>query len=425
MTPPIQKRIEQIRRGEVPEGYKKTKVGIIPAEWKTTRFKCKFTRLTRKNTEGNTNVLTISAQYGLVNQEEFFNKSVASDDKSNYYLLNRGEYAYNKSYSNGYPFGAIKRLDKYQKGVVSPLYICFFASEDNKCPDFCLQYFEAGKMNSEIQAFAQEGARNHGLLNISVDDFFNSIIVEPPIPEQERIAEILSAQDRVIELCEKKVEQLKMLKKVFLQKMFPKTGESVPGWRFPGFTDAWEQRKFSELYERVSEKNDLTYGKDEIISVANMYFKPDSYITDPEYLRTYNVFHLGDIAFEGNKSKNFAHGRFVENTIGNGIVSHVFDVFRPITAYDLLFWKYAINNERIMGSVLVRCTKASTMMTNLVANDFLHESILVPSVEEQQRIGAFFNQLDDLITLHQRKCDEEKQKKKALMQLLLTGIVRV
>ena len=191
---------------------------------------------------------------------------------------------------------------------------------------------------------------------------------------------------------------------------------NIPAIRFKGFTDEWEQRKFSELYERVSEKNDLTYGKDEIISVANMYFKPDSYITDPEYLRTYNVFHLGDIAFEGNKSKNFAHGRFVENTIGNGIVSHVFDVFRPITAYDLLFWKYAINNERIMGSVLVRCTKASTMMTNLVANDFLHESILVPSVEEQQRIGAFLNQLDDLITLHQRKYDKLTNVKKSMLE---------
>lgn len=169
-----------------------------------------------------------------------------------------------------------------------------------------------------------------------------------------------------------------------------------------GIPYPWEQRKFSELYERVSEKNDLTYGKDDIISVANMYFKPDSYITDPEYLRTYNVFHLGDIAFEGNKSKNFAHGRFVENTIGNGIVSHVFDVFHPIMDYDLLFWKYAINNERIMGDVLLRCTKASTMMTNLVANDFLQESVLVPSVDEQRVIGAFLDQLDKLITLHQR-----------------------
>ena len=135
-----------------------------------------------------------------------------------------------------------------------------------------------------------------------------------------------------------------------------------------------------------------------------MYFKPDSYITDDSYLLTYNIFELGDIAFEGNKSKNYAHGRFVENTIGNGIVSHVFDVFKPImNPYDLLFWKYAINNERLMGSVLLRSTKASTMMTNLVATDFLQESFLVPTYPEQQKIGAFFQQLDHLITLHQRQ----------------------
>lgn len=165
----------------------------------------------------------------------------------------------------------------------------------------------------------------------------------------------------------------------------------------------WEQRKLGEMYDRVSEKNDLSYTKEQIISVANMYFKPDSYITDEEYLRTYNVFLLGDIAFEGNKSKNYAHGRFVENTIGNGIVSHVFDVFRPKIDFDLLYWKYAINNERIMGDLLVRCTKASTMMTNLVAADFLKESLLVPSVEEQKKIGQYLTQLDNLITLHQRK----------------------
>ena len=167
---------------------------------------------------------------------------------------------------------------------------------------------------------------------------------------------------------------------------------------------SWEQRKFSDLYEKVSRKNDLTYGKDDIISVANMYYKADSYITDESYLLTYNVFELGDIAFEGNKSKNFAHGRFVENTIGNGIVSHVFDVFKPIMPkYDLMFWKYAINNERLMGGILLRSTKASTMMTNLVASDFLQEHFLVPKFEEQKKIGDFFARLDNLITLHQRK----------------------
>ncbi len=200
MNETIKHRIEQICRGEVPKGYKKTKVGIVPEEWEEIRFNKKFSRVNRKNTEGNTNVLTISAQYGLINQEEFFNKSVASEDKSTYFLLKKGEYAYNKSYSSGYPFGALKRLERYDSGVVSPLYICFAATSENKCPDFYSQYFEAGKMNSEIQAFAQEGARNHGLLNISVDDFFNSVIVSPSLAEQEKIAEILATQDKVIEL---------------------------------------------------------------------------------------------------------------------------------------------------------------------------------------------------------------------------------
>ena len=161
----------------------------------------------------------------------------------------------------------------------------------------------------------------------------------------------------------------------------------------------------------------MTYGKDDIISVANMYFKADSYITDESYLLTYNIFELGDIAFEGNKSKNYAHGRFVENTIGNGIVSHVFDVFKPIMKpYDLQFWKYAINNEQLMGGILLRSTKASTMMTNLVANDFLQETFLVPAYPEQQKIGAFFQELDSLITLHQRKYEKLHNIKKSMLE---------
>ena len=151
------------------------------------------------------------------------------------------------------------------------------------------------------------------------------------------------------------------------------------------------------------EKNDLSFGTDKIISVASMHYKEDTSNSDDDYMRTYNVMRLGDIAFEGNKSKNFAHGRFVENTIGDGIVSHVFDVFRPISEYDLLFWKYFINYEGVMGRIMIRCTKASTMMTNLVAKDFLEESIVVPSIVEQKRIGYYLKSLDHLITLHQSK----------------------
>ena len=166
----------------------------------------------------------------------------------------------------------------------------------------------------------------------------------------------------------------------------------------------WEQRKFSELYRKVNEKNTFRFGVDKIISVANMYFKEDVKKPNDEYMRTYNIMRLGDIAFEGNKSKNFSHGRFVENTIGDGIVSHVFDVFRPVMDYDLLFWKYLINNENVMGRIMTRCTKASTMMTNLVAKDFLNENILVPTIEEQHKIGTYIDKLDHLITLHHREC---------------------
>ena len=179
--------------------------------------------------------------------------------------------------------------------------------------------------------------------------------------------------------------------------------KNVPKLRFPEFTEPWEQRKFGELYSKVSEKNDFSFGTDKIISVANMYFKEDVHDSSDEYMRTYNIMRLGDIAFEGNKSKNYSHGRFVENTIGDGIVSHVFDVFRPIVNYDLLFWKYLINNESVMGRIMTHCTNASTMMTNLVANDFLKEKILVPSLDEQRKIGFYLNSLDTLITRHQRK----------------------
>ena len=275
----------------------------------------------------------------------------------------------------------------------------FMTGIRSECPEFTNALLNTSRFEEEI-------AMNMGAtINQITGYMFSKMEFKVPcLDEQKKIGEYFEKLDNLITLHQRKYEKLHNIKKSMLEKMFPKNGSNVPEIRFKGFTEAWEQRKFSELYEKVSRKNDLTYGKDDIISVANMYFKADSYITDESYLLTYNIFELGDIAFEGNKSKNYAHGRFVENTIGNGIVSHVFDVFKPIMKpYDLQFWKYAINNEQLMGGILLRSTKASTMMTNLVANDFLQETFLVPAYPEQQKIGAFFQELDRLITLHQRK----------------------
>lgn len=201
--------------------------------------------------------------------------------------------------------------------------------------------------------------------------------------------------------------------------LFPQEGEKKPRLRFKGFEGDWERFSFGDLYEHCVVKNDLTFGKDKIISVANMYFLQDVNNSDDDYLRTYNVFRLGDIAFEGHSSKEFAHGRFVENTIGDGIVSHIFDVFRPKSEkYDLMFWKYAINNEMLMGKILSRCTKASTMMNDIVADEFLKESFLVPSYEEQKKIGEFLSRLDTQIEFYQQQFDKLKQVKLACLETM-------
>ena len=229
------------------------------------------------------------------------------------------------------------------------------------------------------------------------------ITIPLSIKEQKSISKVLLELDRIITLHQRKCDALKKVKKSLLQKMFPKEGSVVPEIRFAGFTEAWEQRKFGDLYERVTEKNDLTYGIDKSITVASMQYKKDGCITNEDYLRTYTICLLGDIVFEGHQSKQFRFGRFVENDLGNGIVSHIFMVFRPKTDYDLYFWKYAINNEQLMRKILSHCTKASRMMNDLVIQDFFKESMPVPTINEQQMIGHFFYKLDQLITLHQRE----------------------
>ncbi|WP_338153770.1 restriction endonuclease subunit S [Ligilactobacillus ruminis] len=246
--------------------------------------------------------------------------------------------------------------------------------------------------------------------NVSSTDF-----AIPSKDEQKQIGAFFKQLDDTITLHQQKITLLIKLKKAMLEKMFPKKGTVIPEFRFNGFANAWEQRKFSELYARSSEKNDGSIGMDKNITVAIMQFKNDVKVSTTEYLKTYYTFKLGDIAFEGHQSKEFRYGRFVENDIGNGIVSHIFAVFRPIQEYDLYFWKYAINNEALMQRILARSTKASTMMHDLVTNDFLNETFLVPSVKEQKQIGAFLNKLDNLITLHQRKLDMLKKLKSACL----------
>ena len=189
---------------------------------------------------------------------------------------------------------------------------------------------------------------------------------------------------------------------------------------------AWKQYRFDSLYKPVREKNDLSYGVEHIISVANMYFKPDARISDTEYLRTYNVFKYGDIAFEGNNSKSYANGRFVENTIGDGIVSHVFNVLRPLSPkHNLEYWKYAINNENVMGRILARCTKKTTMMTNLVTSDFMEQEICCPVESEQEKIALFLSLIEKRLIAQEQLVEHLKKYKRGLQSEILGPLLKV
>lgn len=201
--------------------------------------------------------------------------------------------------------------------------------------------------------------------------------------------------------------------------MMSKEKRRVPKLRFPGFTKDWEQRKLGDLYKRVNERNDGTLGRDKWISVAKMYFQdPDKVQSNNLDTRTY-VMKKGDIAFEGHPNNEFKFGRFVLNDIGTGIISELFPIYRPITEYDLDFWKYAIQLERVMAPIFAKSITSSGNSSNkLDHNHFLNQELLVPNIEEQKKIGSLLSILSKNITLHQRKLDNLKLKKKSLLQKL-------
>ena len=164
------------------------------SDWQKVHLKDICSRVSQKNTNGRCDlVLTIAAKYGLVSQLDFFNKSVASENLEGYYLLQKGDFAYNKSYSSEYTCGAVKRLERYEEGVLSPLYICFRPDPSKVNSDYLSYYFESTKWYREIMDISVEGARNHGLLNISVVDYFNTIHRIPNMDEQKCIANVIKA----------------------------------------------------------------------------------------------------------------------------------------------------------------------------------------------------------------------------------------
>ena len=421
-----------IAAGQVPEGYKLEHGYVIPKEWKVVHFNDCFHRLTQKNTENNQNVLTISAQQGLISQLDYYNTLYASEDKTGYFLLQKGNFAYNKSYSADYAYGAIKQLEKYDKGIVSPLYICFSANEGTNT-DFYRQYFEAGMFNREIYKIAQEGARNHGLLNVSTPEFFSAALVFPPVDEQKKIAEILSCCDRVIELKQQLIAELQRLKSGFLQAMFPAKGHSEPDIRFPEFSDAWEQRKVTDLGEiYIGLVTTMTehYTDEGHLLIRNSDIKEGyfEFGENPIYLdeefseqNKSRMHQLGDVitVHTGDIGTSAVIGENEVNSIGFATI-----VTRPNQEIlDSNYFATYLNTDTHKQWAISMATGDGRSNYNL--KDYTKLVVPIPQIGEQKKIAACIGNLNNLITLHQQELEETKKKKKSLAKLLLTGSVRV
>lgn len=196
-------------------------------------------RVVRKNSSGNGHPLTISGVDGLVSQSNYFGKRIAAENTEHYTLIKRGEFAYNRSYSSGYPLGAIKRLEAYAEGIVSTLYLCFaLDNQETLLSDYFAYYCESGAFNHQIYQIAQEGARNHGLLNVTAEDFFSMSMQVPSIEDQARVVEILHNATRGLSLLGDQLAALRVQKRGLMQKLL--TGQ----WRVP-LTTAANERKIA------------------------------------------------------------------------------------------------------------------------------------------------------------------------------------
>ena len=358
--------------------------------------------------------MMITANNGFIEQSERYAFDNAGESLKKYILLQKGELAYNHGASKLRPFGSCFALTTAESARIPFVYHCF--SAENQNAEFLSIELNGSEVESQLRKIVSSGARMDGLLNISFDEYSTVTVLLPDIKEQEHIADFFRNLDHLITLHQRKFDKLQVLKKAMLEKMFPKNGSSVPEIRFKGFTDAWEQRKFSDLYAPLVERNSDLLPYNKTLSVATMTYKTDGNGAADSSLANYKRLRTGDIAFEGHTSKSFRYGRFVLNDVGDGIMSPRFSALRPLAQMPTNFWKYYIHYEPIMRKILVASTKAGTMMNELVIDEFLKSSVLVPSIEEQTRIGSILKNIDNLITLHQRELEKLQNIKKSMLE---------
>ena len=423
MKEEIKNRIEAVRRGEVPEGYRRTRAGYMPNEWdKEKRAKDVFKNYTNKRHGGNYEVLSATQEKGIIPRSEV-DIDIKYDESSvdSYKKVDAGDFVISlRSFQGGIEYSAYE-------GLVSPAYTVL----KNKLPiddGYYKAYFKTSDFINRLNG-AVYGIRDGK--QIGFEDFGDLAIHYPPLPEQQKIAEILATCDKVIELKQKLIEELQRLKKLYIKKMFPQKGEVVPEIHFPGFTEPWEQRKLGELVQFSKgmgySKGDLKDSGTPIILYGRLYTKYETVIAEVD---TFADAKAGSVYSRGGEVIVPASGETAEDISIASVVEKSgvllggdLNIITPSDNLDPAFLAIRISSGKPHDDMAKMAQGKSVV--HLHNTDLEKIELVYPSHDEQVQISAYFKRLDNLISLHQRELEEEQQKKKALMQLLLTGLVRV
>ncbi|MBM6930609.1 restriction endonuclease subunit S [[Clostridium] spiroforme] len=419
----IKQRIEQIKKGEVPQDYKKTKIGIIPSEWKIDKLQNISIKLTEKVGDQKLETLSITAGKGFVNQAKKFGKELSGKQYINYTVIYREDFSYNKGNSKKYPQGCIYMLEDREKAAVPNVFNSFRFNA--QCIYYYKQLFLYGFLNRQLSRYINSGVRNDGLLNLYDEDFYSCILPVPLLREQKRIADILSIQDKIIELKEKMIVEKQKQKKYLMQTLL--TGKI----RLYDFTDKWQNIKIENLGSvysggTPSTKKDIYWNNGNIRwiqsgLIQNSFIKADSitkYITEiglknssAKIIKPYSVL----VAITGATCANVGYIDF-EATANQSVISITPKDSIALFVYYLLMY----NRNNILK------LQGGSAQGGVTLNDIKKFTLFMSDdIEEQTAIANVISTADKEIELLKKELEQEKQKKKALMQLLLTGIVRV
>ena len=331
-------------------------------EWVTTTLGDIAVRVVSKNDDNGVILpLTISAQYGLISQTEFFNSRIAAKDVRGYYVIKKGEFAYNRSTSEFSPFGAVKRLDRYDAGVLSTLYIVFRLSSEQIQSNYLVNYFSTSNWHQYIAENAAEGARNHGLLNITAEDFLKTPIKAPIVPEeQKKIASFLTTLDKLIAKLEAKLDKLRKLKQALLEKMFINVnggGYKAPQIRFKGYTDKWQVKELGEvaIFNPPNQPLRERFYYIDLESVEKGSLKVKEQVKRMAPSRAQRTLEFNDILFQTVRPYLQNHYLFKKKTQNNQwVASTGYALLRPKIYPELLYTM--LLSKGFMQEIMQRCT---------------------------------------------------------------------